>query len=460
MQTRYRDPAARALALCVAIAWAAPAAADTVRLSNGDVLTGTVKRFTDGKPVLKTEYSPDEIRIDGTHIVGITTEEPFTVHWEDGSEKVGRLTITGDGAIGVVSGPPTPSAAEVVAAEVSDRAAHGEVEDRPEPQRADAGLPAIPSTERAEAGLPAIPNTERAEAGLPAIPSTERAEAGLPAIPSTERAEAEAAAAAATREAARAAATQGTTPVAAVAGRIQMDELDWIRPIQPYYRYDGRFNLGINLARGNADTTEIHLDGQISPSLGRNTIVLKGRLDRSQASGVTNQSSWRVGAQYDREFGARRRWYAAVFNTYQNNELSDLNLRINAGAGVGYKFLTERPTLLKISVGPAYVNEDFSTAADRTFLGGRWALDFEQDLWTEDLRFYHTDTVTVGLTETQYVVTTVTGIRIALIADLTASAELQVDYLAEPPPDARKLDSRYIFKIGYEFRGDETDWWQ
>lgn len=101
-----------------------------------------------------------------------------------------------------------------------------------------------------------------------------------------------------------------------------------------------------------------------------------------------------------------------------------------------------------------------STASDRTFLGIRRNLSFEQDLWTEDLTFYHRDTMTFGVSEKQFILLTTTGLKVGLFANLSLSAEVKYNYNAEPPASTRKSDSYYILKLGYDFTGDENDWWQ
>ena len=86
-------------------------------------------------------------------------------------------------------------------------------------------------------------------------------------------------------------------------------------------------------------------------------------------------------------------------------------------------------------------------------------MDFEQKLWSDDLSFYHNDTMTFGLSETQYVLYTTTGLKVGLLDNLSLNAEFQYNYNGEPADDAVKDDERFIFKLGYTFGGDEDDWW-
>lgn len=362
------------------------ALADTVRMKNGDVLTGSVVRLDDKGLVLDTDYA-DEITIDPEDIDSMVTEEEFVVRWEDGSERVGRIEVSDQGTNQVVDPPASADNKRMLA-----------------------------------------DNQEEA--------------------------------AAATDAAREMAAKKSPGAVAdSESGRLDLDRVASMKKVEPYYRYSGNINAGINVSRGNTDTTDIHVDGEIAPSFGRNTILFGGQLNKSEASGETTASNWRIRAQYDRSFGPRRRWFANVFNTYENDELADLNLRITAGAGLGYIFFKDDPTWLRISLGPAFVNENFREEADRAFLGLRWALDFEQKLWSDDLSFYHNDTMTFGLSETQYVLYTTTGLKVGLLDNLSLNAEFQYNYNGEPADDAVKDDERFIFKLGYTFGGDEDDWW-
>jgi putative salt-induced outer membrane protein YdiY len=60
--------------------------ADTVRLANGDSLTGTLIEADESYVVIETEYA-GRVVIERSHVVEIRTEEPHPVLLEDGSER-------------------------------------------------------------------------------------------------------------------------------------------------------------------------------------------------------------------------------------------------------------------------------------------------------------------------------------------------------------------------------------
>lgn len=81
-----------------------PAAADEVRLKNGDRLSGTIRSVIKDKLTIKTPHVGDVV-VDLKHVESFSTDEPHRVTLVDGEElkgklawKDGRLTVTADPA--------------------------------------------------------------------------------------------------------------------------------------------------------------------------------------------------------------------------------------------------------------------------------------------------------------------------------------------------------------------------
>jgi hypothetical protein len=53
---------------------------------------------------------------------------------------------------------------------------------------------------------------------------------------------------------------------------------------------------------------------------------------------------------------------------------------------------------------------------------------------------------------------TKTGIEFDLAWDFTLTAEFQSNWDNEPAAGIKEWDTRYILKIGFEFEGDQKDW--
>ena len=236
------------------------------------------------------------------------------------------------------------------------------------------------------------------------------------------------------------------------------DDIDWIDEKPIYFRYEAEINLGAQIAKGNTDTTDLHLDALFVPTFGLNTIRFLGEFDRKEAEGLTTTDRWLGSLEYERDFG--RRWFVGAANSYEADAQRDLDLRIVATAGAGYRFFDEDPTLLSVMLGVAYVRETFEDSADDAdYAALRWKFDFSRDLYKDDITIYHNHLYINSLQNfSDIIIQTKTGLEFHVAWGLTLSAEFQSDWENEPAVDADKLDTRYILKIGFEFGGDQADW--
>ena len=84
-----------AAALSCLLALGASLFGDQVKLTNGDVLTGTVVKSDGKKLVLKTEYAGD-VAIDWASVKAVTTKEPVHMSLKDGQTVVGTVETKGE----------------------------------------------------------------------------------------------------------------------------------------------------------------------------------------------------------------------------------------------------------------------------------------------------------------------------------------------------------------------------
>jgi putative salt-induced outer membrane protein YdiY len=236
------------------------------------------------------------------------------------------------------------------------------------------------------------------------------------------------------------------------------DDIDWIDEKQTYFRYEAEVNLGAQAARGNTDTTDLHFDALFKPTFGWNTIRLLGEFDKKEADGDTTTDRWRGSLEYERDLG--RRWFIGASNSYEADAQRDLDLRIIAAAGAGYRFFDKDPTLWSVMLGVAYVHETFENSDDDAdFAALRWKLDFSRDLYKDDITFYHNHVYINSLQNFSNIeIETKTGIEFDLAWDFTLTAEFQSNWDNEPAIGNKEWDTRYILKIGFEFEGDQKDW--
>jgi len=422
---------------------------DTITVKDGSVLRGEIKRVEDDELVLDTDYA-DDVIIDVEYIVGIKSTQQFSVRLVTG-EIISGFLVVSDGKIVLRESLPPPGEAKAEAPEQVDLAdTTGEAR------------PATPPPGAEELALGATPSA--AERPQPAVTAADE-EPRQAILEQLDRDEAKAEIAAASGMAP----PEAPPAIEPPAGRkFTFHDVDWIREKPTYLRYDADFNTAVELARGNSDTTDLHFDARFEPSFGWNTLRFSGEYDKKTADGDTTTNRWRAIASYERDFF--RRWFVGAANSYESDRQKDLDLRIIAGAGVGYRFYDEDPTHLSVLPALAYVNENFKevvdangmkSSDDANYVAFQFKTDFKRDLYKDDITIYHSNMYLNSLQHlSDIIIETRTGITFDMPWDFVLSAEFQSDWENEPAEDAKKLDTRYMLKIGFEFEGDESDWFQ
>jgi putative salt-induced outer membrane protein YdiY len=243
---------------------------------------------------------------------------------------------------------------------------------------------------------------------------------------------------------------------------VVLSDIHLLEETQTYFNYKAAVDFGLNIAKGNTDSGNINLSAMVAPSWGKNTITIDGQMNKGQSDGDNTISNWRIKGIYERE--VYRRWFFGVINAWQQDSFQDLNLRLTAGAGVAHTVFDEprlfgESTFLKVGLFPAVVNENFrGSDDDDTYAALVWKLDSSQDLYTDDINFYHNHQLTIGLSKSAAIWLTTTGFKFDLIDDFALLLEFQYDLNTEPANDAKKSDYRYLVKLAYDFEGNQRDW--
>jgi hypothetical protein len=451
---------------------AAEAIIDQITVKDGSILKGEIKRVENDELILDTDYA-DDVVIDVEHIVKIKSKQQFSIRLLSGEIISGFLSVS-KGKIVLRENLPAPGETkDAGAAEESDfRESEGEAPPTtPLPEVGEIVQKASPTAEgqlqpttpddlpREEATLEAAKPADGGPTESPTAAEIARPADGEPIESPT------------AVEIAKPADVEPWDTPAAVerpGGRqFSFDDVDWIREKPTYFRYDAELNVGTHWATGNTDTTDLHFDARFEPSFGWNTFRISGNYDKKVADGDTTTNRWKASLVYERDF--RRRWYVSAANTYESDAQRDLDLRLIFAAGVGYRFYDNDPTHFSVLPALAYVKENFEefvdpvtgnkSSDDTNYAAAQLSMDFERDLYKDDITIFHTNMYLNNLQDlSDIIIETRTGIKFDMAWDLVLSAEFETDWVNEPAEDADKMDKRYILKIGFEFEGDEDDW--
>ena len=221
-------------------------------------------------------------------------------------------------------------------------------------------------------------------------------------------------------------------------------------PSGPAVKLSGRINTGINISDGNTQTQSVSLDGELvaRSKINRFTIGATYQRDEDDGEKTADNSSGYI--KYDHFLSEK--WYLLANVTGTQDDFKDLNLRTDAGVGVGYQFWETDRRNLSLEAGLSYVNEDFIEAEDEDFSAGRWAVDFDQLLWDSPVQFFHGHEGLVSIEDTNdLIIRSRTGVRVPVYKGLTSAIEVRWEWDNSPAEDQENSDTDYMFSLGYSF---------
>jgi len=251
---------------------------------------------------------------------------------------------------------------------------------------------------------------------------------------------------------------------------MSLSEVSSMAPPRPWFHNTGSITVGFSGATGNTETQAYYIAAEARPSFGKNTISFSGQLNRSEAevdgTNDTTASNWRALLQYDRYLTDH--WYWFLNNGWENDDLKDLNVRISAATGAGYRFWNDEMRYLTAELGPGFVYENFTRVQfendpgnpfddvvinpDRDYITGRWALDFNHGIFDPGKRFFHNHILLVRADNAEtFIFQSATGLRIDVYAGFNLGFELQFDWNNDPAFGAKEEDLRYLLTMGYAF---------
>lgn len=210
----------------------------------------------------------------------------------------------------------------------------------------------------------------------------------------------------------------------------------------------GRANAGVYIAKGNTDKEAYHGDIEAVARTEQNRFTAGAIYNQATDNGIESENNAMAYLKYDHFL--TKKWYTYANTVMFKDDFADLNLRSTLGLGAGYQFFESEQTNLSLEGGLSYVNEDFELAKDDSYPAARWSINYDHFLYPNRLQFFHFQEGLLGLQDIQDVIIfTRTGLRASLTEGFTATAEVDVDWDNTPSPGNDRVDTRYLFNLGY-----------
>lgn len=244
----------------------------------------------------------------------------------------------------------------------------------------------------------------------------------------------------------------GAEPIQAQS--VPISSIDKINP--PPVKWTGSVVAGYTATRGNADTDAANLDAnavrrsdddRLNFSAGYFSTRQK---DTSTSIYKTTAERYYGAMQYDYFFS--KVVYAYANARAEKDRIAFLDLRFLAGAGAGQQWAETGTFSFATEEGVAWLSENYTSNTptnDTLTLRLAYRLKYKP---SDTVTFFHNVDWYPGIesTDDQFVIADA-GVNASLTASMFAQAKVEVRYDNTPAPGAERMDTRYVFGVGWSF---------
>ena len=219
----------------------------------------------------------------------------------------------------------------------------------------------------------------------------------------------------------------------------------------PPWEWRGNVTVGGETKTGNTETDKLNVNARtVVEQKELNRFTVDAALEREESQNTLTKEQYLLGGKYDRFFN--KRWYGFVGAAFEQDKFKDLDLRSTLAAGSGYQFFDSDELRVSLEAGLSYTDENFITEEDNSYSGFNWGFNWEQALFDKRLNFFHRHRGNQGFDESDnLIINASTGVRLPIMAGISATAQHDIDWDNSPPDDADSTDQTYLFGLGYDW---------
>lgn len=222
------------------------------------------------------------------------------------------------------------------------------------------------------------------------------------------------------------------------------DEIEKKKP-----KWEREISAGANLAKGNSDTTTVNIGIKGSYKAGKNKMNLKANGDYGESEGTTNLERLKCEGKYDYNFKPKS--YGLVFGSYEHDEMANLDYRLIASPGIGYKILSTGKPKLDVEIGPAYVGECFKQSSFSSTIACRVSQTFKYQI-NNSFKVTQSFSLIGDVSDIHdYFFNADIGIESDLTEKLHLRVTLKDNFVSQPATDKKRNDIYLISSLVLKF---------
>ncbi|MEH6584181.1 MAG: DUF481 domain-containing protein [Halioglobus sp.] len=218
---------------------------------------------------------------------------------------------------------------------------------------------------------------------------------------------------------------------------------------EDYYKRDSRVEFSLTDNSGNTDSanTLLYADSQFKIGNHRHDLDLTFRRDETDGTKTQEQDlfNYRYGWMFNDP------WFVGGSFTFERDPIRELDHRYVVGANVGRDIFDDAVKYMSFSIGAGFSDEEIDGVSDSGPVG-LWNFVYNHDLFSGDLEFHHTHSITQQtFAEENTIFKSTTGFRSEFIKDVYGDISLRYDYETDPATEAKNEDTTLSIGIGAEF---------
>ena len=215
--------------------------------------------------------------------------------------------------------------------------------------------------------------------------------------------------------------------------------------------WSGDVNAALEIETGNSDSKNYALDASAQAEwANKNRLKLSAEYENEKESGATVTDEKMAEIVYDHFLN--QKWFWENRLRLEQDDIEDLDLRVNYLSGLGYRAIDTDTTQLQFVLGPGYLREDYNDQGTETSLTVHWATEYDQKFYDDLFRLYHDHNLTTPADEMDaYLFESDTGITFPIKGGVKVSGEVEFDWNNDPAVGNKEDDTTYNVKLGYEW---------
>jgi len=143
----------------------------------------------------------------------------------------------------------------------------------------------------------------------------------------------------------------------------------------------------------------------------------------------------------------------------EEDSFQDLNMRAALAGGPGYQLVEAGDLQAKYlkglsaygEIGLSYVDEDFSLAADNSYLAAKWSINMDWKILPRISLFHRHEGYPSLADMDDFYLTTETGLRVSVFENFVSTLQVNWRWDNSPSPGFGRSDTNYLLTLGYTF---------